>query len=353
MKSHATRLAAFSLIEILISIVVLSLGLLGLAAVFPAVVRQQRMASDTIQGISMERTVEEYIRSSSVLNAFNPNATDEDSRMGWQMLTANPDWSYRGTWVLSEPSLAEVPGTSVDPATGLLLMGTGTNRAFVPVSERLIPKPYSTGAEPRFVWDFVTRRVIAGAPAIAGDDQIQVVVFLRRIDAGIRRGSRSLTDIFTGYGAPLAQSARRVPVAADLEGRPTSDGLGGASGAAEPTYSQILELPFTPYPVIGNAAPREPVDAITIERDVEGLAKFAGQIGQKLIDQAGVVHEVVEYIRENDETTGPIVAFRIRPALSPAVVNMGLADELYWTVIFTPQVPAGVTVFTLTPGSSQ
>lgn len=354
MKYRATQIAAFSLIEILISIVVLSLGLLGLAAVFPAVVRQQRMASDTVQGISMERTVEEYVRSSGALNAFDPNATNENSRMGWQMLTYNTDWSDRGTWVLSEASTAEVAGTGVDPATGIMTMGTGQNRAFIPITERLIPQPYSTGAEPRFVWDFVTRRVIAGAPTIAADDQVQVVVFLRRIDAGIRRGNRSLSDIFTGLGAPLAQSARRVPVAADMEGRPTADGLGGISGGAgTPVYSQILELPFTPYPDIGNAPPRELIEAIAFDRDAEGLYKFAGQIGQKLVDQSGVVHEVVDFIRENDRSNGEIVAFKIKPPLSPAVVDMGLADEVYWTVVFTPQIPVGINVFTVSPGSEQ
>jgi len=152
-RSTGRFIAAFSLIEILISIVVLSLGLLGLAAVFPAVVRQQRIATDSVQGVSIERTAQEYIRNSGTLNAFNPQAGGVNSRAGWQMLTYNAGWSPRGLWVLSEPSLAGLPGTGVDLPTGVMTMGTGDNQAFVSLTDRLIPHPYSTGNDPRFVWE--------------------------------------------------------------------------------------------------------------------------------------------------------------------------------------------------------
>jgi len=343
--------SAFSLIEILISIVVLSLGLLGLAAVFPAVVRQQRIASDSIQGTSIERSVEEYIKSSSVLNAANPGlsaSTGEDDRFGWQMLSANPAWSDQATWVLSEPSIVGLPGTGIDPVTGTMTMGLGDNQAYIPMTERLIPTPYSSTSDPRFVWDFVTRRVVTGSAATAFDDSVQVAVFVRRIDAGIRRTDRPLSDLFSGSGGPLAPSARRVPVAADDDGRPTSDGLGVGDSR---NYSQILRLPFTTYPA--NPDGREAISAITFDRDTEGLYKFASQIGQKLIDQAGVVHEVIGFVRENDEPTGAVLALRISPPLSPAIVQLAEDDEIYSTVIFTPQVPASVNVFTVTPGSTQ
>ncbi|MEO0386082.1 MAG: prepilin-type N-terminal cleavage/methylation domain-containing protein [Pseudomonadota bacterium] len=41
---------AFSLVEILFAIVVLSLGLLGIAAVFPVVITQQQRAQDVVGG---------------------------------------------------------------------------------------------------------------------------------------------------------------------------------------------------------------------------------------------------------------------------------------------------------------
>jgi Tfp pilus assembly protein PilV len=50
-SSFRTRaLAAFSLIEVLISVLVLALGLLGLGAMFPVIIRQQRQATDATLG---------------------------------------------------------------------------------------------------------------------------------------------------------------------------------------------------------------------------------------------------------------------------------------------------------------
>ena len=46
---------AFSLIEGLIAVLVLGVGLLGLAAVFPVVITQQRDAVDVIQGMALRR----------------------------------------------------------------------------------------------------------------------------------------------------------------------------------------------------------------------------------------------------------------------------------------------------------
>src|SRR5690606_17226744 len=53
---------AFSLVEVLIAILVLGLGMLGLGAVFPAVISEQRRSFDSISGESVARQVEALLR---------------------------------------------------------------------------------------------------------------------------------------------------------------------------------------------------------------------------------------------------------------------------------------------------
>lgn len=49
--------AGFTLIEVLISILILGLGLLGLGALFPAVIREQRQSSDRVSGLIAEKNL--------------------------------------------------------------------------------------------------------------------------------------------------------------------------------------------------------------------------------------------------------------------------------------------------------
>jgi prepilin-type N-terminal cleavage/methylation domain-containing protein len=164
----------FSLIEVLIAIVVLALGLLGLASVFPVVVAQQRGVTDSVNGVSLERSAIEALENDSRLaqRSFDtgiPNGQiDPDERRGWDLLIAEPTWSRNGAWVLAEDTSGSgVIEYTPDGRIELRENNTGLS-VVIPVSQRLSPvgEQLAPGTEPRYVWDFVTRRIDAGAPNV-------------------------------------------------------------------------------------------------------------------------------------------------------------------------------------------
>ncbi len=362
-RRHA---AGFSLVEVLISIFVLALGLLGVAAVFPAVVRQQRTATDAVQGISIQRSVEQLLLSHEKLREDNartdPTATQViGKRRGWSTLAADTAFSPRGQWALANPlggSVPSAPGIGIDLATGTMAVGQpggpeGDDQSYVviPVSDRLMPSPFAGTADPRFVWDFVARRVAGGgAPRGTGvdrtlrynDDQIELAIFVRRIDVGIRTPvGRRLADVLTGRNGVTTEE-RRLPVTVDSNGLPRRDGRIVDGGG----YSPILRMPFTRVALpVGETGydPTQivpaPTGALTAQVD-----NF-NQIGQKFVDDVGVVHEVVEFVR--DSSTNAVTALRIDPPLSADLLSGAAApngDASYLGMLFTPQVPASVSV---------
>lgn len=371
--SHALHerraVRAFSLIEILIAVVVLAIGLLGLAAVFPAVIKQQQTATDAVLGMSAARSAEVSLKGIGALregNEFwirgnNPAAIAADRR-GWQNLTGRLEWSRfdvtmdnHGPWVIPETT-GNVPGHSgsiaIDPDTGDMVFGTPgalepvTNRRLngmiFPVRARLIPSPHSGQGEPRYVWDIVTQRI--GAPGQVNEsvyDSVRVAIFVRRIDAAIRvPAGRTLSDVFVGNdGLPPAN--RRVPVGAEVNGRPTYDGLGAGSNR---NYS---------LPMIADIAaisPAEPDMIRIVLSTLPGYAPaellgFARQVGQKLLDQYGVVHTVTKVIDRNpadDMVINPPI-LKVDPPMNPLIVARS-NNNLPVYIVFTPQTPAAILV---------
>ena len=57
-RAHQAAVRGFTLIEVLIGVLVLSLALLGLGALFPVVLREQRIARETVLGVSVQRSAE-------------------------------------------------------------------------------------------------------------------------------------------------------------------------------------------------------------------------------------------------------------------------------------------------------
>lgn len=350
----------FSLLEVLIAVVVLSLGLLGLAAVFPAVLSQQRSANDASLGAATARSAQDFLARSS-LNTPSPlydasgnpldltNSGNAAQRRGWDILVADPDWSKQEEWTIA----GEPDNLLLDSATGDVTVGTGTNKVWVALADRLSPPPLEVGEAPKYVWDFALRRSIGtnfgridigtrgqavqDQPARA-QDRVQVAVFVRRIDNGIRTASgKTLAQVLTGKDLASAND-RRVPVAQDGQGRPTLDGV-GSGGTGTLNYSNIQRVTYTVRPPTGAG-----LDEIVIEPS--SLSAFAEQVGQKLVDQFGIIHTVTSVV-VNETGPRPVVEYlKIAPPISGDLVGIGSnSAEGALSMLLTPQVPVGVQVF--------
>lgn len=348
------RASAFSLIEVLIAVVVLSLGLLGLAAVFPTVLTQQRTANDGAIGAALARSAADYLLGSPLDTpsprldgSGNPidlaQSGSASDRRGWDVLLADPMFSQEQEWV--------TPGSgslfTLDPLSGDVTIGTGGTlvgqTVKVPVSDRLYPKPYlGAGSTPRMVWDFAVRRRIGGSFSrlVTGRtpsayDSLQVVVFVRRVDSGIRTiGSATLADVLTGNNLSDPMQ-RRVAVAQDRDGRPLNDGV-GSGGSGTLNYSLPQKISYN----LGNPGP-DGYSRIVFSNSP--LRNYANQVGQKFVDQFGVVHTVTALeISPSDQTQ--VQGVYVAPPVAADINNLDHSTEGL-VMLFTPQTPVAVQVF--------
>jgi prepilin-type N-terminal cleavage/methylation domain-containing protein len=330
---------AFSLIEVLISVVVLGLGLLGLAAVFPVVLAQQRSVTDASVGVSVERSAVAFLRG-AVTRANEAGNTNAAGRRGWNVLLGDTQWSRlptgsrHGPWTtatISAGASGQAAGFGMDPTDGALYLGgSASHLERIPVGARLSPTPYTSEAQPRFVWDFVPRRVDQGRPGTDADDAVQVAVFVRRLDAGLRLSPGvTLSDALTGGmpGAPATPDQnRRVAVAVDASGRPANDGVGVTGRNYSPIVQAVYRL--------------DPGDLTKVDFQNTPLRPFLLQIGQQFVDQIGEVHRVVQVVG------GGTPYAVVEPALSSELTRVAGDQGGAW-MLATPHLPAAVSVLTI------
>ncbi|HYE61393.1 MAG TPA: prepilin-type N-terminal cleavage/methylation domain-containing protein [Phycisphaerales bacterium] len=349
----------FSLIEVLIAIVVLALGLLGIAAVFPAVVTQQRATTDAVQGGALAKSVEAVLKSHYGANRQSPRPgpggiVSRGAMRGWFSLVGLPTWSppvaarmnpapgsgsapnFDGNWDLPRPG-AMPPGIRLDAANGnYLVMGTTAN-------VRLGRDPRDPSSEPygyampgflldanerrfggEYVFDFAARRIGAGRPFVNAtgwadltcqDDMLQLAVFIRRVERST--------------GAPL------VGMDATTE-RPTFNGSG--------VYSTIKSAGYT-IPMLDMADPdNNSSSGSVVELDSTQL-NYMRQVGQKFVTQWGTVH-TVSRLRDDPEQVV------IKPALDARKVAFYQATTTpapQLSFLYTPQIPVNVHIVDIEP----
>ncbi len=81
---------AFTLIEVLIGVLILALGLLGLGAIIPVVVREQRAAADAGLGVTVANSAQKYLTS---LEGTDPQATGPRFTI-WDLWLCNSNWGW-------------------------------------------------------------------------------------------------------------------------------------------------------------------------------------------------------------------------------------------------------------------
>jgi hypothetical protein len=375
--THGARgRGAFSLVEVLIAVFVLSLGMLGLASIFPVVLHQQRTAGEVTEGSIAVGSIEATLRSNLDLNVVG----DE---VGWGIFQDDDDqndgWSNLGQWMT--PALV-APGDpdpesrmAIDPSTSRLRIisedpGPQPNDPFgddvmIPLSARLGPGAFLRGANPRVEWVFAARRIITQVdaqndPLPTDRDELEVVVFVRPIDRAIQVPRRERTnkalwatlgrslnlsdvllanEIAAGGGTPGIRAAEaRLPVALSVRtDTPSNNGTG--------YYAVPYTFPLKDYPFDDtNSGPGSADD----DRDRLQLDLAAGdprllltrQIGQRLVDRRGNVYTV-----RGVTGSGGSTIVLIDPPVPASIAGSLEISEL----VASPVVPVAVEIFRVRP----
>jgi len=348
---------AFTLVEVLIAVLVLSLGLLGLAAIFPAVIAQQRNAVDRTQGAVVAKVVQQSLNSSQFMVDFSGLRRDfwfsADAALGCgNGFDLDPDdmnFLWEPTWQWGQAGHMAISPAQVYRTSGMIVVGFGKFKDMncadqspepedlyrVPVTARLYPQPY-TGEQPRYVWDFVPRRA-----RLSGDSSdIEIAVFIRRIDPRIRvpRG-KTLSDVLTGNNG-VGVSQARLPLGADPANLlPTGD---GAAVDGTGTYSMPLTMPV----IVRSTEPDQIVLDASANATMRDLWKQAiASPGQIIIDNLGNVLNVIEVPEERNGELSIVVDHRYAEDATDFNFGVDPRGVKVEQILFTVQKPVRALTF--------
>lgn len=333
----------FTLLEIMISVLILGLGLLGIGALFPVVIRSQRVAQDETYGAMAADTAIATIKAMDFESAL-PTPRQLPPRRIWPFIRGYYDtngvyqFSHMGGQAYQHGQWF-IP--SIDNITNTVELGATTvpERMELPVSARLYPQGSPNLAPPQFVWDLAVQRIDDGVQDTntnpvnnAATDGVRVALFVRRLDLRMRPPSGG-----TIYAAiaddSLAAAQRLRPVGvAPATGLPSGDGTGD--------YAAPITLPVE---LRLDSMSRPERDRLYLGMGIttEQWA-IVRQLGQKLVDNLGNIHTVTGSVESGGDryvTLEGSVPTSVTTAIWPD------GTPLLHEVVLTPQVPVAVRVF--------
>lgn len=332
---------AFTLIEVMIAVIVLALGLLGLGAVFPVVVRAQRQSTEDTLGTAAINSARAFLSSYNYRSAMRPlpNGSPMDARNLWRAWRDDEDDGLNPPNGPS-PSLEEgawmVP--AVSNTTGAVLLGVPANdcEVVIPVRERLFPLGAAGDPAPQFVWDVAIHRVSDfNEDTDATFDDLELVVFVQRIDPRIKvPAAHNLYQVLTGEreGGVTAANRRRAIGAFD-----TGPQLDFASGDGTGKYASLMvaEVELRPN------SPAQPVrDRLYyLGPTTDAAWRIMRQPGQRLVDNMGQIHTVRSWSEDGPAHVILETPVKIAPTTSEALQQ----------VVFARQIPASVFIHRIKP----
>ncbi len=352
---------AFSLVELLLAVFILGIGIIGISALFPAGIAQQRQANDDIMGPIVADNAMAILRTK-----LNPEWFGTMEEFGSADLifpnvsapvthhsTVPGDWEWKRPGFLfkkistvanidergaidifsayyTSNQLGGTIGSSLDLSkiatensggTGasapLFGIPYNTRLGIPPVlifqSERAYPNNYSGAGKtkrPAFYWDCMFRR-------FAG--RIQVAIFVYRVVDG---GGEPRDYIVSQGSTALGTSLPPLPLLFDLSIAPFAPWkFGGLDG-----------LPLT---IVDNAKVLNPTPTTTPGNiPVEQSWEFPGQW---ILDEYNTVHRVLTGRRTSKD--GPVILTRPVPAHPPLAELFGVTYTAGTTVGAVPADP--------------
>jgi hypothetical protein len=161
MSRHDARVRAFSLVEVLMAIIILGIGVISIAALFPAGIAQQRRSIDDVMGPIAANNALAILRSklrSSDFGSFEQFSPPVGLGGGAQILEA-PRYTMTGDWTWLRPSilLLDDPDTEeIDEAGALDIFATAW------------PAAASGEATAEFAGGYVDANNVASDPPLHG-----------------------------------------------------------------------------------------------------------------------------------------------------------------------------------------